>query len=57
MKVPKYGAPVRQGRIPPQPNCDYSQDITEQQLETLRRLVDPDGERAKNRRLLCEPGW
>jgi hypothetical protein len=57
MKVPKHGTPVRQGKIPPQPPCDYSQDITDEQLEMLRRVADPDGGRAAHRRLLCEPGW
>jgi hypothetical protein len=58
MKIPKFGAlPGLNRNPPPPPPNDYSDEVSDEQLEALRKLVDPDGTRAKHRRLLCEPGW
>lgn len=44
------------GRTPPhQP--DYSDEITPDQLEVIRRLADPEGANAKRRTLLYTPAW
>ena len=44
------------GRTPPyQP--DYSDEVTKEQLDAIRKLVDPDGNRASGRKLLYSPAW
>lgn len=58
MKLPKFSAiPGLNRNPPPPPPFDYSDEVSDEQLEALRNLVDPDGSRAKHRRTLCEPGW
>jgi hypothetical protein len=60
MKIPRPKIPPFTGLTrdaPPAPPFDYQDDVSQEQLEVLRNLVDPDGKRAKQRRLLCEPGW
>lgn len=54
-KIPPFTGLTREAAPPPP--FDYSDEVSEEQLEALRNLVDPDGGRDKRRRLLCEPGW
>lgn len=46
----------RMGRTPPhQP--DYPDELTTEQLDAIRKHVDPNGEQAKQRELLYSPAW
>jgi hypothetical protein len=58
MKIPKFGAlPGLNRNPPPPPPNDYSDEVTDEQLDAMRNLVDPGGSRAQHRRMMCEPGW
>lgn len=45
----------RQSAPPSQP--DYPDEISQQQLNTIRQLADPDGEHAAGRVLLYPDPW
>jgi hypothetical protein len=48
-----YGSPTK---LPPaQPN--YQDELTTEQLEVIAKLVDPDGNRASQRKLIYSAGW
>lgn len=49
MSARKQNRPIH-SRIPPHPN--YEDEISQEQIEAIRRLADPDGKRAEKRVLL-----
>lgn len=54
-KLPSAGARFVQGTPPACP--DYADEITTEQLETIRGRTDPDGDRAKRRTMIHAPAW
>ena len=44
------------GRTPPR-QPDYPDELTPEQLETIREMVDPQGEKEKQRELLYSAAW
>lgn len=49
----KFQRPLRK----PLKQPDYADEISEEQLEAIRKLADPEGKRAKKRVLLYADTW
>lgn len=56
MSVDKQNLSVNGNQTPPK-QPDYSDEITSEQLDAIRKLADPDGKNAKNRILLYPDSW
>jgi hypothetical protein len=54
-KANTAGACIVPGAPPPCP--DYADEITADQLDAIRRRIDPDGNRAKRRTVIHAPAW
>ena len=46
----------RTGRTPPR-QPDYPDEVTPEQLEEIKKFLDPSGEKAKQREMLYSPAW
>lgn len=54
-KLPSAGARFVHGTPPACP--DYADEITSEQIESIRQRVDPIGDRAKRRTMIHAPAW
>lgn len=52
----KLAPSARAGRTPPR-QPDYPDEVSKEQLEAIRLLTDPNGDRANQRTVLHSAGW
>lgn len=54
--VRRTASSAAMGRTPPR-QPDYPDEVSCEQLETIRKIVDPEGNKAERRTELYSPAW